>query len=59
MAKVTLPSGKVITAPKESLDRAFQLIEAWGKIGKRNLANQEDELHGATTQGSPGLAYST
>ena len=35
MAKVVLPSGKTIVAAKESLERAFQLVEAWGKVGKK------------------------
>ena len=58
MAKVVLPSGKIIVAAKESLERAFQLIEAWGKVGKKQPmpANQEDELHGAVNQAEPNFA---
>lgn len=36
MAKVVLPSGKTIVAAKESLERAFQLVEAWGKVVKKH-----------------------
>ena len=58
MAKVVLPSGKTIVAAKESLERAFQLVEAWGKVVKKHPmpANQEDELHGAVNQAETNFA---
>ena len=59
MAKVTLPNGKCIVAAKESLERAFQLIEAYGKVGKRlsmPVSQEDDEIHGATNQAEASFA---
>ena len=59
MAKVTLSNGKSIVASKESFERAFQLIEAYGKIGKKlqmPVTEGDDELHGALNQAEASFA---
>ena len=65
LAKVTLPtSGKTITAKKESLDRAFQLIEAWGRSGykqstisPRTIEATDDEVKVAMDMDHSAIPY--